>query len=68
MILYSTSCPQCKVLKDKLDKLQIEYTICSDTNLMIKKGFMSVPILEIDNKIMTFSEALRWLNEGVNNI
>ena len=63
MTLYSTGCPKCKVLKEKLDNLHIEYTICDDVDLMISKGFMSVPVLEIENKIMTFNEAIKWLKE-----
>ena len=63
MTLYSNGCPKCRVLKEKLDSLHIEYTICDDVDLMISKGFMSVPVLEIENKIMTFNEAIRWLKE-----
>lgn len=66
MILYSTGCPKCKILKEKLDSLHIDYTICDDMDLMISKGFMSVPVLEIKNKIMTFNEAIKWLKEKTN--
>lgn len=63
MILYSTNCPKCKVLKEKLDNLHMEYTVCDDMDLMISKGFLSIPMLEDDDKIMTFNEAIRWLKE-----
>lgn len=62
MTLYSTNCPKCKVLKEKLDNLHIDYTVCDDMNLMIEKGFLSVPMLEVDDKTMTFNEAIRWLS------
>ena len=63
MTLYSTNCPKCKVLKEKLDSLNIDYTVCDDMNLMIEKGFLSVPMLEVNDKIMTFNEAIKWLSE-----
>lgn len=66
MTLYSTNCPKCKVLKEKLDNLNIDYTICDDMNLMIEKGFLSVPMLEVNDKIMTFNEAIKWLKEKTN--
>ena len=66
MILYSTGCSKCKVLKEKLDQLHIEYTVCDDTDIMFAKGFLSVPMLEVDDKIMTFNEAIKWLKEKTN--
>ena len=62
-ILYSTGCPQCQVLKKKLDNAKIEYSIVTDINIMQKKGFMSVPILEVGDKCMTFIEANNWIKE-----
>lgn len=66
MTLYSTNCPLCKVLKTKLDEKKYTYTIISDEQTIIEKGFMSVPILEIDDLIMTYNEAIKWLNKGDN--
>lgn len=63
IILYSNNCPQCKILKSKLDDNKIEYELCSDTDLMLSKGFKSVPMLEVDNIVMTFSQSLNWLKE-----
>lgn len=28
---------------------------------MISKGFMSVPILEIDDEVMDFNKAIKWI-------
>jgi glutaredoxin len=61
-ILYSTNCPQCKVLKSKLDESNIEYEVCSDTNLMLSKGLKSVPMLEVSGRIMNLSESVKWIN------
>ena len=61
-VLYSTNCPKCMVLEKKLSMAGIEYSIVNDADLMIEKGFASVPMLEIDGKAMDFREAIEWVN------
>ena len=61
--LYSTHCPKCVVLEKKLQSKEIEFTLVEDQDEMIKKGFMSAPMLEVDGKIMDFVEANKWINE-----
>lgn len=61
-VLYSTNCPKCMVLEKKLSMAGIEYNIVNDADLMIEKGFASVPMLEIDGKVMDFREAIEWVN------
>ncbi|OQA48422.1 MAG: hypothetical protein BWY47_01055 [Bacteroidetes bacterium ADurb.Bin302] len=63
IILYTNDCPKCKILKAKMEAKSIIYEICNDTNLMIEKGFKSMPMLQIDGKLMTFLEAVQWLKE-----
>lgn len=63
VILYSTGCPKCKILETKLTQKNIEYSIFDDVDAMINKGFQSVPLLEVDKKVMDFGEAVKWLNE-----
>lgn len=63
VVLYSTGCPQCTVLKEKLRQKNIEYTECNDVNKMIELGIEQVPVLEIDEKLLSFSEANKWINE-----
>ena len=63
VVLYSTGCPQCRVLKQKLDKGGISYDYVEDGQVMLDKGFRSAPILEVDGQYLTFSEANRWVNE-----
>ena len=62
VVLYSTNCPKCMVLEKKLSMAGIEYNIVNDADLMIEKGFASVPMLEIDGKVMDFREAIEWVN------
>lgn len=61
VILYSTNCPKCKVLEKKLESSGINYSIVTDVDVMAQKGFQSAPILEVDDKIYEFSEAVKWL-------
>lgn len=63
VILYSTGCPKCKVLKAKLDSKEISYDIISDTSVMINKGIETVPVLEVDGNVMDFKTAVDWINE-----
>lgn len=63
VILYSTNCPKCQVLEKKLNANNINYTIINDTDLMIKKGFMSAPMIEVDGDVMDFKSAVEWLKK-----
>lgn len=62
IVLYSTGCPKCNVLKKKLDNLGIEYTVNSDRELMQMKGFNLLPVLEVDGIPMEFKRAIDWVN------
>lgn len=63
-MLYTTGCPQCRVLKQKLDEKNIEYDVVTDTKEMIRKGFAEAPKLQVDGYIMGFAEAVNWLRDG----
>lgn len=63
VILYSTHCPKCRVLETKLNQKNIEYEECNDIEEMLKLGIQEAPQLEVDGKLMTFSEAVKWANE-----
>ena len=45
VILYSTNCPKCKVLKQKLSEAKIDFIEFTDVEEMIKMGISHVPIL-----------------------
>ena len=62
-ILYSTNCPKCKVLETKLKSKNIEFEICDNVDLMLSKGIQQAPYLEVDNELMDFSNAIKWVNE-----
>ena len=64
IILYSTGCPKCNVLKRKLDEKNIKYEIVDDIDKMQEKGFTSAPMLEVDGSIFDFSDAIIWLSKS----
>lgn len=66
-ILYSTGCPKCKVLKSKLDDKNIDYIVVDDIDEIMSKGIESVPVLEVNGKMMNFKCAVDYVNkiEGV---
>lgn len=63
IILYTIDCPKCKVLERKLEEKNIQYEVCKDTNIMAEKGYTYLPILEIDDKVLNFKEAVDWIKE-----
>ena len=63
IIVYSTDCPKCKILEQKLKEKKIDYVLNKDVDLMLEKGFMSAPMFEVDDNMMGFSEAMKWVME-----
>lgn len=65
--LYTVDCPKCKVLEKKLNNANIEYAICKDTKIMTEKNIIKLPMLGVDDKLLTFKEAVDMINQmGVN--
>ena len=62
VVLYSTGCPRCKILKSKLDKKGITYSVVDDVDKMLSMGMVVVPVLEVDGVRMNFKEAINWVN------
>ncbi len=60
--LFSNKCPKCLILEKKLNDKGIEYTEINDIDVMIEKGFMAMPVLEVDDEVMNFSNAVKWIN------
>ena len=63
IILYSTGCPRCNVLKKKLDSKGIKYSVYDDIDIMGKLGILSVPVLSVEDKLLKFEDAIKWVNE-----
>lgn len=60
--LYSTGCPKCNVLKSKLDSKKIHYDLVTDIDQMKKMGFLTAPMLKVDDNTMNFGEAVKYIN------
>ena len=64
MTLYTIGCPQCKVLEAKLDHRNFDFEIVTDVEVMKQLGFQQAPMLQVDDKIMNFSQAIEWLKNN----
>ena len=64
IVLFSTHCPKCNVLEKKLKTKNIEYEEINDVSIMKKKGYLSVPVLEVDGTSMDFKTANDWINNN----
>ena len=67
ILLYSNDCPKCKVLETKLNSKNIKFTKISDIEVLKSKNIMSIPVLEVDNNLMSFIDANTWVNNQVLN-
>ena len=61
--LYTIHCPQCNVLKKKLDTAGISYTLIDDQEWLRANGYDKFPILEVDGTQMNYMQAITWLRE-----
>jgi protein-disulfide isomerase len=62
IILYSTNCSRCKVLETKLKNKNIEYETVNDIDTMIDLGIKSAPALCVNNELLSYKEAIDWVN------
>lgn len=62
VILYSTHCPRCEVLEEKLKSKGIEYVEENSVEVMQEKGIMSVPVLEYNGELFDFGKAVKLIN------
>lgn len=50
------------MLEKKLKTKNIEYEEINDVEIMKEKGYLTVPILEVDGESMDFKKASDWIN------
>ena len=59
----SATCPQCKVVKMKLEKKGISFTEEMDLAVMEARGVRGIPTLEVDGNLITsMIEINKWVN------
>ena len=62
IILYTTHCPKCEVLTQKLKNKNINFEIIDDIELIKEKNITMVPVLSVNDQLMNFKEAVDWIN------
>ena len=62
LILYTTHCPKCEVIENKLHVKDIVHKVVDNKDELIKAGIFSVPVLSVDGKRMGFLEANKYVN------
>lgn len=60
--LFSNNCPRCRVLETKLNTNNIPYQKNSDMDEIISAGFMSAPVLKVDDFYYDFANAVKWVS------
>lgn len=61
--LYTINCPKCKILETKLDQKNIKYEKITDMDTMKNLGIQTAPMLEVDNNLLTFADAVKYINQ-----
>ena len=65
IVLYSTGCPKCKVLKQKLDSKSIHYTENNSVDEMLALGITQAPMLSVNGELLAFQKANEWVNQNI---
>jgi len=60
--LIGTGCPKCNILASKLNAKGINFIDSDNINEAIEQGFMSAPVLKVDDKYLDFGAAVKWVN------
>lgn len=65
--LYTINCAKCKVVEMKLNQKGIKFNKVEDEAEVVKfgneHGIRTAPILAVDNEVLDFSSAIKYINE-----
>ena len=65
IILYTTStCHRCHAVKQILQANNVEYEEVTDINIMRDRGFIEVPMMDVDEKTLDYGDISAWLKEN----
>ena len=64
IILYSTGCPKCNVLKSKLAEKKIDFVENNSIEDMTELGITQVPVLSVCGALLDFKKAVTWVNNS----
>lgn len=62
MIVYSSNCPKCIILKKKLEQKNINFTESNDFQKLLDVNIKTLPVLEVDNQLLTFNDAVKYVD------
>lgn len=62
VLLYTTGCPKCEIIKKKLMVKNIDFEEVNDRDEMVEMGITQVPMIKIDDKLLDFVKANDWIN------
>lgn len=60
-IFTSPTCGRCKVLKKKMEILQIPFEETSKVEEIENLGFLSLPIMKVEDKYFDFSQSMQFI-------
>lgn len=63
IMLFSTGCPKCSILKKKLEQKGIMYQENNSVEEMLELGITQVPVLKVGNSLLEFVDANDWVNK-----
>ena len=63
VVLHTNHCPRCRVLETKLKEKNIEFEENNNVEVMMQRGFRTAPVLEVDDVIYEFKDAVDWIGE-----
>lgn len=61
-VLYTTHCPKCNVLYNKLKNKNVPFQESEDIDKLIDMGYMNAPMLFDGEKYYSFEEAVKLVN------
>ena len=63
IVLFSTGCPKCSILKKKLKQKGIVYQENNSVEEMLGLGITQVPVLKIRSRLLEFADENEWVNK-----
>lgn len=63
---YTIDCPACNILEQRLNNANIAYEKINDVNIIQKEGIFQLPVLKVDNELLSYKQALDWVKENSN--
>lgn len=70
--LYTTHCPKCKVIEERIKNSDLEYTVCEDMEKFMEKypGVDTMPQLEVTmpngtTELLGFAKANSFVNDHI---